>query len=136
MVLPRLIHPVDVIVEQVDHSTTYYDEDAREEIQIVGRDVQKTVQGQIKWVEQQALSYEKAGVGEGSRGYVLFRKVDLDAASITLQPNDRIKKMGHVDTDVYINRLEWLGHYPDQSGPALIKAYFIDRAPSHQSRGP
>ena len=133
--LPKLIHPVNVTIEQIDRAGTYYDEDAREPIQTVGRGSEKIIPGQISWVEQLALSMSKTGASENARGYVLFRKVDLDAASVTLQINDRILKMGHVETDVYIDELKWMGHYPDQNGPALVRAYFVDRQPSRQSRG-
>ena len=72
---------------------------------------------------------------EGSDGYVLFRRIDLDTAGITLQRQDRFSKLGHVETDVYIVRLEHTAHYPDQGGPTLVKAYFEDRGPSRQTRG-
>ena len=133
--LPNLIHPVDVTIEQIDQGGTFYDDDAREPIQVVGRSAQIVVKGQIKWGSQFDTEYQKTGVVEGAKGYVLFRKVDLDAATITLQLNDRILKMGHVETDVYVKKLEWMGHYPDQDGPALVRAYFEDRQPAHQSRG-
>ena len=136
MPLPNLIHPVDIVIEQIDKTETMYDEYAREPIQIVDREAQLTLPGQVKWESQFGLEHEKSGARETSRGYVLFRKTDLDAQTITLQLNDRIVKMGHVETDVYINRLEWMGHYQDQDGPSLQKAYFVDRRPSLQSRGP
>ena len=49
--------------------------------------------------------------------------------------DDRFKKIGSVDTDVFITRLEFQGHYPDQGGPTLVKAHFTDRQPSKQRRG-
>jgi len=65
----------------------------------------------------------------------VFRKVDLDAAGLVLQREDRFAKMGHVETDVYVISIEWQGHYPDQGGPSLLKAHFEDRGPSRQTRG-
>lgn len=135
MPLPRLIHPVDIVVEQIDRSQTYYDDEAREPVQQIERSAQVTLPGQVKWEEQFGLEQKKSGVRETSRGYVLFRKADLDGQSVVLQLNDRIVKMGHVETDVYLDSLEWLGHYQDQSGPSLQKAFFTDRRPSRQERG-
>jgi len=84
---------------------------------------------------QYGLEATKAGARENAVGYVLFRKVDLDAASITLQINDRFAKLGTVDADVYVDRIEHTAHYPDQGGPALVKAHFSDRRPAEQTRG-
>jgi len=135
MVNPRLLHPVDIILEQLDIASTYYDDDARESIQQVARKTSVTIKGQANWGAQMELSPTKTGAREGSRGYVLFRKVDLDAAGISLKDNDRFKKIGDIDTDVYVSRLEWLGHYPGHGGPTLVKAYFEDLRPAQQTRG-
>jgi len=128
--LPRLIHPIDVTIEKIVKASTYYDEDAREPIQQAARAVPVVVKGQPKWTRQFGLDMEKGGARETAAGYVLFRKVDLDAVSVTLEDNDRITKMGHVECDVYVIRLEWTGHYPDQDGPSMVKAHFTDRRPS------
>jgi hypothetical protein len=128
--LPRLIHPINITIEKIVRGSTWYDEDAREPIQQADRAVPVVVKGQPKWTRQLGLDMEKGGARETSAGYVLFRKIDLDAASVTLEDNDRIVKMGHVDCDVYVNRIEWTGHYPDQDGPSLVKAHFMDRSPS------
>lgn len=133
--IPNLIHPCDVKIKQILKSSTIMDEDAREPVQQAKRAATKTVPGQPKWGQQYGLGAGKAGAVEGSDGYVLFRKIDLDAASVTLQPNDRFVQIGHVMTDVYIIKLEWCGHYQDQSGPTMVKAHFADRQPSKQTRG-
>lgn len=135
MPLPNLIHPCNVKIKQILKASTIYDEDAREPVQQATRAAVKIVPGQPKWGQQYGIEAGKAGVAEGADGYVLFRKVDLDAANVTLQPNDQFIQMGHVETDVYIVRLEWCGHYPDQQGPSLLKAHFADRQPARQTRG-
>jgi hypothetical protein len=81
-----------------------------------------------------------------SHGYVLFRLVDVRAAAnragfgqYRLKQNDRFLKFGvgpnAVETDLYIVDLRYSGHYPDQGGASLVKAFFEDRNPSKQNRG-
>lgn len=135
MPLPRLLHSVVIEIQQIDRTGTFQDDDAREPVQIVKRNITKQLPGQVKWGSQYNLEPTKVGPTENSDGYVLFRKVDLDSQSITLKSQDRIIKMGHVETDVYIVNFEWIGHYTDQVGPTMLKAYFIDRQPSKQTRG-
>lgn len=135
MPIPRLLHPVPVTIEQISKATTLYDEDAREPIQFAARPVSKTLDGQAKWQSQFAEGNTRGGTTEGAAGYVLFRQIDLDAKSIVLQIEDRISRIGTLDTDVYISRLRPVGHYPDQGGHTMIKAFFDDRQPSKQTRG-
>lgn len=135
MTVPNLIHPVPCVIEKINRGATHMDEDAREPITQAARDATVTVPGQVNWGTQMGLEPQKAGPREGAAGYVLFRRVDLAAASITLEDNDRFAKLGDVETDVYIDRLEWQGHYPGAGGPTLVKAYFVDRRPAKQTRG-
>ena len=130
--IPRLLHPATIELEQAASAQTVYHEDAREPIGTIARDDVKTIQGQVKWGTTKGLGMSAPGPEENAAGYVLFRKVDLDAQSITLAINDRIKKMGHVNTDVYVIRLEWIGHYTDQSGPTMVKAWFEDRSQARE----
>jgi len=135
MTIPNLLHPVPCVIEKINREDTKMDEDAREPIQQAARDTAVTVPGQVNWGTQKGLEPQKAGPREGATGYVLFRHVDLVAAGIALEDNDRFAKLGNVETDVYVDRLEHEGHYPDQSGPTLVKAYFSDRQPAKQTRG-
>lgn len=132
MAIPKLIHPCNISIGRIDRSVTLYDEDAREPLQQAARLVSVTVPGQVSWADTLRMETGKGGVIYNAQGYVLFRKADLDSAGFAVQINDRISKMGHVETDVYVERLEWVGHYPDQNGPTLLKAYFSDRLPSKQ----
>ena len=125
---PNLIHPVSVQLEQIDFSNTFYDEEAREPIRQPARSAVIVLQGQVKYGSSKELTYNAGGPREEERGYVLFRQLDLNAESIVLHPNDRIKKIGNVDHDAYITRLEPTGHYPEY-GNTLVKAYFADRQP-------
>lgn len=131
---PRLLHPVRVVVEQINKGATAYDYDAREPIQQAARDTQLTLRGQVKYGSSTELRYDDAGPMENERGYVLFSQRELDAASVVLAVNDRITRIGVVDHDSYITRLEPMGHYPEFGGNTLLKAYFADRQPSKHRR--
>lgn len=132
MVLPNLIHPVPIQLSQLDTSDTLYDDEAREPIQQATHSSVVTLPGQVKYGSSREASFHLGGLRENERGYVLFRQVDLDAQSVTLKINDRIVKIGQIDQNADIVRLEPTGHYPDQNGAALLKVYFSDRAPSKQ----
>jgi len=135
MTLPFLLHPVPITVERLDTASTLYDEDAREAVQQASRATEVTIPGQVKWGSVDKVEMERQGVAEGADGYVLFRKVDLDAASIELAPNDRITRIGHVETDVYVLKLQPMGHYTDQVGHTLVRAWFEDRTPAKVAHG-
>ncbi len=131
---PNLLHPVPVIIEQISIPGTSYDADAREPIQQAARSAAVTLPGQVKYGASKDQRFESSGPQEGERGYVLFRQRDLEKASVTLAVNDRITKIGRVDQDAYVTRLEPLGHYGDYGGNTLVKAYFADRQPSKHRR--
>lgn len=135
MPIPNLIHPVPIKIRQIQRGATYYDEDAREPIQHASRSTTKTISGQVKWRSQFELGHEKGGPTEGAAGYVLFRKIDLEAQAIELQDGDRFVEIGNRETDVYVTALRPVGHYPDRVGYTMIKAFFEDRQPSKQTRG-
>lgn len=130
MPIPNLIHPVPIVVEKISRSTTYYDEDAREPIQAADRATAVNIDGQVKWFDENELAATKTGPAEGSAGYVLFRQIDLTAKGLELEQNDRFTQIGTRTTDVYVTALRPVGHYPDQLGHTMIKAYFTDRQPS------
>lgn len=129
MVLPNLLHPVQIEIEQIDKTATVYDSKAREPIQQAKRKTIVTIPGQINWVRTESIQAEKGGIRETAQGYILFRKVDLDAKDVVLEYGDRIRKMGHLDVELYISDQEWMGHYADQVGATLLRAYFQDRKP-------
>jgi len=130
--IPNLLHPVPVDVEQLDKSGTIYDDDFREPTQQVEHKTVVHLEGQVHWGEMKEVGVTQAGVEENAAGYVVFRYVDLEAQSVVLRLNDRITRLGKLDTDLYITKLKPSGHWPDQGGATLLKAYFMDRQPSRQ----
>lgn len=102
--------------------------------------------GQMAWTSDEFLDAGVGGANEQSHGYILFRLVDVRAAALVagfnqyrLKQNDRFIKSGvgpnAVDVDLYIVDLRYVGHYADQGGASLVKAFFRDRFPSKQNRG-
>jgi len=130
MVQPNLIHPVPIDVEQWVEAETIVDDDFREPVQQAARAVVTTVVGQPRWGIEKGLQPTIIGAEAESDGYVLFRYKDLEAAGIELKTNDRFIKIGKIVTDVYITKLRPEGHYTDQGGATLVKAFFADREPS------
>lgn len=126
-----------IIIQQLDLAATIQDEDYREPVAQAARSSKKTVNGQVAWGGDADLAYTKGGVQLKADGYVLFRYVDLAAAtpSITLRDNDRFTKLGLLEVDVYIVKLQPVGHYTDQGGATMVKAFFMDRQPARQGRG-
>lgn len=135
MPLPNLLHKTNIVIQQIDKGDTIYDEDTREPVQQAHRTVNKDLKGQVHWGQADDLEPGAGGVQEESDGYVLFRYLDLDKKGIALSPGDRIIKMGRLNTDVYLIKLQPMAHYEDQNGPSTVRAYFKDRQPSKQGLG-
>lgn len=125
---PRLLHPVVVVVEQIDKASTVYDEDTREPVYQASRHAAVSLPGQASYGSSKERSYAAYGPSEDESGYITFLMRDLTAQSVRLCIGDRISKIGNVDHDAYINKLQPMGHYPE-FGATLMRAYFQDRQP-------
>jgi hypothetical protein len=133
--IPNLLHPVNITIERLNRGGTAFDEDVGEPIQSAARHTSATCPGQVKWLSAKDLAMPRGGPVEHADGYVLFRYVDLRERGITeLAINDRFTALGSTTREVYITKLEPQGHYPDQEGPTLVKAWFRDRSPA-KTRG-
>jgi hypothetical protein len=131
MPIPNLLHPVAVTLVQRSPGTTEVDVDAREPIRSAAYIAPRNIQGQPRFKSLgMTAEYRKGGPVITTDGYILFRYVDLNAASITLAHGDRITQVGHLAVDIYIERLEPTAPYPDQGGNTMVKAHCRDRAPS------
>lgn len=139
MVLPKLIHPLPTDVQAVDTAATIQDDGYNEPVQTVAYADAYTVPGQWKWMSDRELRMQDIGAVEYSTGYVLMRTSDLRALGKEIKRGDRIVGYGtgaaRVALDVYVTKVRYEGHYPDQHGPALVKAFFNDRSPERQKRG-
>jgi hypothetical protein len=125
--VPRLLHPVPVVVEQIDRQATAYDDDAREAVQVVARKVTFTMSGQVKWISDMTLEAAKEGAIERASGYVLFSLAELRAVDKMIVRGDRFASIGGRACNVFVERTEPTAHYPDLGGPGLLKAHFSSR---------
>jgi len=140
MPLPNLLHPTPIGVQKIQRTQTLVDEDYREPIEFTSRSAQTTVPGQVKWGADKNARPSDMGVDDGADGYILFRRVDLRAAGLTdIEQGDRFVTMGSganaYDVDLYVVKVRLEGHYADQGGATLVKAFFRDRHPIEQNRG-
>ncbi len=138
--LPNLLHPVPIQIRQIRRSATVVDPDYREPVQQAKLGPTITAPGQMKWTIDERLRTTLTGPEQEAEGYILFRRVDLRARGITeLAQNDRIVAVGAGANarlvDLYIVGLRFEGHYPDQGGASLVKAFFKDRQPGKQTPG-
>jgi len=139
MPLPNLIHPLPTEIQSLDRSATIQDDGYGEPVQTVVYGSSFSVPAQWKWMSARELNMQNIGAVEYSTGYVLLRLVDLRALGKAIKIGDRIcaygSGAGRIELDVYVTRITYEGHYPDQQGPSLVKAYFADRQPARQNPG-
>lgn len=138
--LPNLLHPVPVTIKQLSRAASVVDPDYQEPVQQAVLGPAVVAPGQVKWGMDERLRASLIGPEQESEGYILFRRIDLRALGIAeLKQNDRIVAIGVGPNaravDLYITGLRFEGHYPDQGGAALVKAFFRDRNPSKQTPG-
>lgn len=139
MPTPSLIHPLPTYVRSVNTAATIQDTGYNEPVQNVTYDDEFTVPGQWKWMSDKELAMQDMGAVESSTGYVLMRMADLRTLGKQIKRGDRIigygSGPGRISLDVYVTKLRYEGHYPDQQGPSLVKVYFADRSPERQGGG-
>jgi hypothetical protein len=126
---PNLIHPIEITIQKINKSKTNYDTAHRAPIQQSTRKENIVIFGQVKWDETR-MSVDIAGISIEVAGYVLFKRSDLIEKNTKIEFNDRFIKFGNQETSMYVVGLKYSGHYPDQNGSSLIKAFFSDRVPA------
>jgi hypothetical protein len=137
MPIPTLIHPISVYLRKSDKTNTaVMDSLLHEPVGQVRRETSIKLRAQVLWGLDHTQQPSDMTVAASSDGYLLFLTADLVAAHVTLNIGDRIIKIGEgavaLDVDLYIVSFRWMGHYPGQRGPTLVRAYFADRSPSRQ----
>ena len=131
--IPRLLHITQIYIRQKNTSKTPYDHNAREPIGKPMTDDAIQLDGQVMW-KNQRVYIGSTGVIENTSGYVLFRQKDLTAKNVELQQGDNIVQMGNSEgimtVNLYINGFDYRGHYADQGGHTLVKAWFKEKQPA------
>jgi hypothetical protein len=128
-VRPRLIQPVEVEVRQIDTENTVYDEQTRAPVgQVLWQDP-VVLHAQVYDGDTDRARAQMGGIREESEGHLTFLAEELDAAGVTLARGDRISKIAGRETDLYIERLRYAGHY---TGPnsTLLLVFWEDRRPT------
>jgi hypothetical protein len=118
---------VKITLQRRNVTDTLYDEDMREPIGQTSYYAEETLMGQVSWENKDNVYVDEKGTQLKAIGYILFRYVDLESKGITLKYQDRIKKIGRHEEELYIINTKPIGHYPDQDGASMIRAYFVDR---------
>lgn len=132
MIIDSLIEPSPIVVEQLDRSSTIYDDDAREPIKQVRRTTAVTLEAQVSWTRNRRAAFKlgaQGGVLDEASGYLVFMRRDVAAAGVTLTRGDRITSIAGVAVDpvLYLIGEQRAGHL---SGTANLEIWdFSDRRP-------
>ena len=125
---PDLIHEVDVVIEPVDKAATVYHSRAREPVKQVARSASVTVGAQVQWVKQDDGSPTRGGAEEGSSGYLVFRRTDLEAKGYDPKRGDKVTSIDtQTGLQLFLMGREPAGHYGGTN--KLLLMNFGDRQP-------
>lgn len=128
--LPFLVHPVDIILEQLNEGETVYDENAREAIGQVARAAPIPLSAQVSYGKTDGPSWKfggQGGVSSDSLGRVAFMKRDLDTAGVTLARGDRIASIAGNAQNLYLTEEKLAGHFSGVTN--IIVWRFEDKRP-------
>jgi hypothetical protein len=151
---PKLIHPVWIVIEQMDRTNTVFDNSAREPVRHVTRKGAEPRSGDQTRIKAQVSyyfaggrldypMYDRRGVEEKTDGYIAMRVKDMIAAglatkdattgivTVSLLRGDRVVQHAGRAVDLYITGFEDFGHYPVLNS-TLLQANFQARHPTHQ----
>lgn len=153
MPIPRLHHPIPIIIEIIDRDDSVFDPYAREPVGQVVREGESpgtgdrvTIKGQISFyysgAKQDYPRYTSNGIEEETIGYFACRYKDLIKANLVTETNgvftdiklkrgDRIVQIGKKQVDYYITGFKQFAHYPNQK-QTLLQVNFEDRHPGYQ----
>ena len=136
---PRLLHPLTVVIEPLDVGSTLYDENAREQIQIVGRKLAVEISAQVEYRDfvqhgQAEARYDAGGYMGEEKGYILVRYIDAKAKSYEPRAGDKITMIGKGSITpqpmtTFVHRIKPTIH-KRRLGKTAVKLYFADRKPA------
>jgi len=129
---PSLLHPIPVKIAIRRQDETLWDTDAREPIGNVATDPVVPLVAQVSWKTADTISDIQGNV-ERMDGYLLFLRKDLISKGVMVDAGDRIVSIGEGDGEVLMSSWVWRiqrrGHYPNQGGWTILKAWFKDKKP-------
>jgi hypothetical protein len=128
-VIPKLLNPTVVEIEQKDETKTRYDHRRRTTTNYVARGQKFQLNAQVKWSMSDAGSrpeISQGGVDEQTFGYFICRQLDLNTLGKELKRGDKVVSIGGKEVTFYILRVEYGSHYGGDF--SLLKVIFTDRA--------
>lgn len=128
-IIPNLISPVTVKMEQPDKAATVYDSRAREPVKRVRRASEVELTAQVSWGRSYRAEEWQGGQGgtyQAATGYLVFRVYDLESDGITLSQGDKCTTIGGKDANVFLTNKLYAGHH--NGGPTLEIWDFSDHA--------
>lgn len=153
MPVPRLHHPVPIILEIIDRTDTVYDPYAREPVGQVMREGESTGSGDRVTIKAQVSYYYSGskqdypvpmdyGIEEKTMGYFACRYKDLISLGLVTETNgvftvenlkrgDRIVQIGKQSVNYYVTGFKPFAHYPRQK-QTMLQVNFEDRHPGDQ----
>lgn len=134
MMIPDLIEPVPILIQQINKAQTPYSigvSGRREIINHVTRNATIELPAQVIFGNtDQKPRYSQAGTDEQSAGYFVFRYADLEAQGVKITRGDKIIKIGQIDIELFF--MHSVGDPAAQIssvGFTLVRMFFMDRIP-------
>ena len=125
MAQPRLIRPVWITITPRDNSETAYDPDSREAIgQVIRYGAEVRIKAQVRFQSKDSPDYRSDEDESGNN--LMFRYKDLRKRGYEPARGDRVTKVGHLDTNLYMDKFEPCGHYPDKGGATLLLISLVE----------
>jgi hypothetical protein len=123
-VIARLIHPIDVLVEQLDAPATAIDPEFREPADAAGATFRPpvSIRAQITWGTKDEFRRSAGGDEYQADGHFTFLASHLEWLGITLHKGDRVSATADRTYRYRVVAVEPAGHYHGQ--PHLVKAHF------------
>jgi len=128
-----LIEPIDVVIEQIDKTTTPYPSGVsgrKFPANHVERKAQLTIPAQVVHGDRdQKGNPTMLGTDEQRKGYIVIRYEDMTNLGITLKRGDKIVKMGQLDCELFltISAGDPAAHIAGMFN--LVRMFFSDRNP-------
>ena len=135
---PNLLNAILVELQQIDESGTVFDNRRRGTSNVVKRSISFSIQAQIVFVDGEFIEKSKgknpdernlAGNVLSTMGYIIVRKIDLDAQNKELKNGDKMISYGTPEKpcELFLIGQKEAAHYTDKGHNTLQKWYFQDR---------
>lgn len=129
MVLPRLIHELEIVIEPLDTAATEYDDIIGEPIPDERRLAPVTIDAEVHWNKRKDREPGPDGPNDNSDGWLAFLKVDVDDRGWTPRQGDRVVSIEGEAVQLYLlSEGARRGQYDREHW--LLKVPFEDRTPA------